>query len=248
MSEQNPTASTRPVVQQRRNPMHLSLIDRLREMIVDGSLVPGERINEVALSTALGVSRTPIREALKVLGAEGIVKQVQNRGTIVSKPSVQELVDDFQLLASLEGLAGELAAAKITEPELDAIRRLQRDMAEAFSRSDLPEYFRLNQAIHGAILSAARNPALTYAHKSVSLRVLASRFNANLSPNRWATALKEHQVILDLLELGHSKELSVVLKAHILRKLDAVLASKPDQTTAKTNQQGDEACEISYVR
>lgn len=233
MGEQKPTENLRSVSERRQHSMHLSLIDRLREKIVDGTLVPGERINEVALSVELGVSRTPIREALKVLGAEGIVKQVPNRGTIVSKPSVRELVDDFQLLASLEALAGELAASKISEAELDKVRQLQHDMAGAFARSDLSEYFRLNQAIHTAILAAARNPALSYAHKSVSLRVLSSRYNANLSPKRWATALKEHEVILNLLELGHSKELSVVLKAHILRKLEAVLASKSGEATPK---------------
>lgn len=208
----------------KRASMHVALVDRVRDMIVEDRLSPGQRINEVTLSVELGVSRTPLREALKVLAAEGLVELIPNRGAVVAKATPSEIAADFQVLAVLEGLAGELAASRITEEELADIRSLQEEMNMSFARSDLPAYFRCNQAIHNAILMAAGSPALIKAHRSVSARVLASRFRANLSPARWAAALQEHQVILNLLELGHSHELGVVLKAHIQRKLEALLS------------------------
>lgn len=208
----------------RRASMHLALIEKLREMVIEGGLVPGERINEMALATRLGVSRTPIREALKVLAADGLVELVPNRGAIVTEISESDLEAHFEVLSVLEGLAGELAAARVTPDELDQIRRHHADMVTAFEAGDLQAYFRFNRAIHDAILAASGNPALLATHRSASGRILAWRFQANLSPARWRAALREHEVILGLLELRQGRELGAVLRAHIMNKLGSLRA------------------------
>lgn len=221
-------------------------------MIVEGVLAPGAKINEAELAEQFGLSRTPLRESLKVLASDGLVVLQPNRGAWVAEMTAADLEPHYQVLAVLEGLAGELATQRITDAELATVRTLQHDMEGAWREGDLHTYFGLNQQIHEAILEAARNPALASVHRSLSLRVVATRYRVNLSPSRWAEAVREHQVILGLLELRHGDQLGAVLRMHILKKLEALKtrqdtvdptsASKPTrETTDETdNHTGDD--------
>lgn len=213
---------------------HLRLAARLREMVVEGELAPGSKINEAELAKFFDVSRTPLREALKVLAVEGLVEIVPNRGASVARMRAADLEPAYQVLAVLEGLAGELAAHNITEAEIAHIRELQDRMEAALARSDLHIYFLLNQQIHEAILDASGNPALIAAHRAMSSRVLATRFRVNQTPRRWAEAVREHQVILGLLELRSAAQLGSVLRAHILKKLDTLKACETTGTQPTT--------------
>lgn len=203
--------------------MHETLTHELREMIVDGRLEPGARINEAEVAERFRVSRTPLREALKVLAAEGMVELKPHRGARVVNLTTSDLVCGFQLIGALEGLAGELAAERITEDELDAIRGYQDEMNEAFATNDLARYAHANQATHEAILAASRNPMLQKQYRAVSGLLVASRYRANLSRDRWAHALKEHEVILAFLELRQGTQLGAVLRAHLKNKLASLV-------------------------
>lgn len=211
---------------------HLQLCTKLREMIVEGELEPSSKINEAALAQLFDVSRTPLREALKVLEVEGLVEIVPNRGAWVASMDAADIEPAFQVLAVLDGLAGELAAARATPDEINRIRELQAQMEVAHGHSDLHTYFVLNQKIHEAILEASRNPALIAAHRALATRVLATRFRVNLSGKRWADAVREHQVILRLLELRDSVHLGHILRFHILKKLEALKALEGENRLA----------------
>ena len=218
--------------------MHEKLADALREMIVDGRLGPGARINEAEVAERFNVSRTPLREALKVLAAEGMVELKPHAGARVANLTTEDLVDAFRVIGALEGLAGELAAQRITEAELAEVRRLQDEMNEAFAANDLARYFHANQAVHDVILAAARNPLLLKQYRAVSGLLVAARYRANVSRERWAHALKEHEVILALLELRQSAQLGDVLRAHLNNKLEALMrrteaGDAPDTRTGK---------------
>lgn len=244
MPDDNPTFTPARSSTAKRQPVHAELAEGIRQMILTRELAPGERINELELSAEYGVSRTPLREVLKVLAAEGLIELIPNRGSWVAQITRADLIADFQVMAVLEGLAGELAATRVTDVELIRIRALQAEMADSFDRKDLPAYFRCNQEIHAAILDTAGNPALVNAHRMVSRRILSFRYRANLSRKRWSAALREHEVILGLLELGHARELGAVLRAHILKKLDVILVQfdELDQavpSTKDTSQQGE---------
>lgn len=215
-----------------RSSLHEMLVSRLREMIVEGRLERGARIAELQLCESFGVSRTPLREALKVLAAEGLVDLFTNRGAWVANPSLEDLRELFTVIAALDGLAGELAAVRITEEELAAIRVLHTDLVSAFHEGDRHQYFRLNQAIHDSILEAAANSALKAAHGSVSGRILGVRFRSNLSPARWDESVREHEVIMHLLELRRPTELGQFLRAHIMNKFDAICAATGHVTAA----------------
>ena len=119
--------------------------ERLRTLIIEGELAPGARLNERELSERLGVSRTPLREAFRMLAADGLLVQLPNRGAQVVSLSREDVRHAFEVMASLEGLAGELAAARVTDGDLGELRALQAEMEQAHARHDLPNYYRVNR-------------------------------------------------------------------------------------------------------
>ena len=132
----------------------------LRDMIVQDVLVPGQRIRERSLAEQLEVSRTPLREAMKVLATEGLVELSPNRGALVASPSPQQVQDMLQVLGVLEGLAGELACARASQDQIDEIQALHYEMLASYARKDRLGYFKLNQKIHQAIVAASGNVSL----------------------------------------------------------------------------------------
>ena len=131
-----------------RKTLHGELVERLRELIVEGTLVPGEKIAEKQLCERFGVSRTPLREALKVLAADGFVELTPNRGATVSRLTVEDLDSVFPSIGALEALAGELACRRRSDEELAEIRALHYQMVLHYKRGERSAYFRLNQQIH----------------------------------------------------------------------------------------------------
>lgn len=212
-----------------RPALAVQLADALREMILEGELPGGEKIKEKELTLRFGVSRTPLREAMKVLAAEGLVELVPNRGASVTQCSTTELNDVFPLLAALERLAGELAAERATDEEIAHVISLTADLRQTVEENSRPRYFKVNQAIHDAILSAARNEALTRNHAAVARRVHRARYQANLALTRWEAALREHERIASALKDRDAARLGALLKAHMMAKLSSILSMVNDE-------------------
>ncbi|WP_193370983.1 GntR family transcriptional regulator [Pelagibius marinus] len=205
-----------------RRPLHNELADRLRHMIVEGELAPGEKLAEKELCEQFGVSRTPLREAMKVLATEGLVLLTPNRGCAVAKLTLADLDEAFPIMGALEALSGELACRHITDAELDRIQELHDRMVVKYEAGALRDYFKLNEQIHQMILDAARNPTLAQMQLSLSGRVRRARYMANMSPARWRKAVDEHEKILETLKARDSKRLAVLLKEHLANKLQTV--------------------------
>ena len=206
-----------------RQVLHQEVAVRLRQRIVEGQLAPGAKLNERELSELLNVSRTPLREALKMLAAEGLVELLPNRGAVVAQMSAQDVADTFEVIAGLEGQSGELAAQRITEPELAEIRALHFEMMAAFTRRDLPTYYRINAQIHTLINAAARNPVLAQTWRNVNARLQALRFRSNFDESKWKRAVKEHERMVELLGARDAAGLRALLIEHLMHKRDAVL-------------------------
>lgn len=206
-----------------RRPLHEEVAERLREMITEGLLAPGVRLNERVLCAQLLVSRTPLREALKVLAVERLVELNPNRGAMVATLSAGAVEHLFEVMITLEGLSGELAAQRRTEVELGEIRALHFEMLAAHARLDLPQYFRFNRGIHEAINRCARNPVLTETYDSVNLRIQNLRFRSNFNRSKWDTAVREHSAMIDALAAGDASGLRGILEQHLRHKRDAVL-------------------------
>ena len=206
-----------------RQVLHQEAATRLRQLIVEGDIVAGSKLNERALAERLQVSRTPLREAIKMLAAEGLVELLPNRGAVAALLSEQAVADTFEVMAGLEGQSGELAAQRISEPELAEIKALHYEMQAAYTRRDLSTYYRLNALIHGLINQAARNPVLTHTYRTLNARLQALRFRSNFDDRKWQRAVQEHQAMVDLLIRRDAAGLRQLMVAHLQHKRDAVL-------------------------
>ena len=206
-----------------RQVLHQEVAVRLRQRIVEGHLAPGTKLNERELSESLKVSRTPLREAIKMLAAEGLVELLPNRGAAVAQMAEQDVADTFEVIAGLEGQSGELAAQRITEAELDEIRALHYEMLAAYTRRDLPTYYRINAQIHALINAAARNPVLTQTWRNVNARLQALRFRSNFDAAKWKRAVKEHERMVELLAARDAAGMRALMVGHLEHKRDAVL-------------------------
>jgi DNA-binding GntR family transcriptional regulator len=206
---------------------HLALHDqvarRLRTMLVEGRIAPGAKLNERVLSEQLQVSRTPLREAIKLLAVEGLVDLLPNRGAVAVQLTEDDIVHSFEVLADLEGLSGELAAERITEAELAELRATHYEMLAAYTRRDLSAYYRLNARIHSAINAAAGNPVLATTYDRINARVQSMRFRTNQDDTKWKRAVAEHEQMLAALDARDGAALRAVLSAHLRHKRDSVL-------------------------
>lgn len=208
-----------------RRTLHDELLERLRQMIVDGALAPGAKVPEKELCERFGVSRTPLREALKVLASEGLVTLTPNRGAMVADLTREDLEEVFPVMAALEAVSGEMACTNITDDEVAEIRRLHEKMIGYYNARDLSGYFRINQQIHELILKAARNPTLTSLYRSLAGRIRQARYLANMSRSRWAQAVDEHGQMIEALEVRDGARLAGILKSHLENKAETVMES-----------------------
>lgn len=208
-----------------RASLHEKITARLRDMIMEGELLPGARVPERVLCERFGISRTPLREALKVLASEGLLELHPNRGATVARLTVADVDEMFQVMGALEALSGELACARVTEEELVEIRALHYQMVLHHTRNELGPYFRLNQAIHEKILDAARNPTLAGIYRGLAGRIRRARYQANMSGPRWRQAVAEHAEMLAALTARDGPRLAAILRRHLENKCETVKAS-----------------------
>ncbi len=206
-----------------RRPLHEEAVGRLRDRIVQGSLAPGARLNERLLCAQLGISRTPLREAFKLLAAEGLIELLPNRGAMVARLDPERLKHSFAVMGALEALAGELACARASAESIDAVKRLHADMVAAHARGDLAAYFSFNQAIHLKLVEASGNPVLVQTYRQLNANVRRARYMANLSAERWDAAMREHEEILAAFAARDAARLKRLLDAHLAAKLASVL-------------------------
>lgn len=197
---------------------------KLRDMIVEGVLTPGTRLNERVLCEQLAVSRTPLREAFKTLAVEGLIDLLPNRGAVVAQMSVADIEQTFEVMGALEGLSGKLACERITDREIAEIKALHFEMLAAHARHDLPSYYRINHIIHDRINAAANNAVLTATYLQINARIQSLRFRSNFNQEKWDIAVKEHSAMLAALEKRDGEALRAILEKHLHNKRDIVIA------------------------
>jgi len=207
-----------------RTGLHEQVAQQLRQLLVEGQIAPGAKLNERALCEVLHVSRTPLREAIKMLAAEGLVELLPNRGAVAVTLSLDDVLHAFEVMAGLEALSGELAVQRITDAELAEIRALHFEMLASWTRRDLSAYYRLNALIHRAINAAAKNPVLSATYNQVNARLQALRFRSNQDEDKWQQAVAEHEQMVQALSTRDAPAMRRVLTQHLLHKRDVVLA------------------------
>lgn len=196
-------------------PLRELVFDSLREAIIQGHLKPGERLMEMQLAEEMGVSRTPVREAIRKLELEGFVVMIPRKGAYVSSISVKDIVDVFEVRAALEGLAAGLAAERITDEELDKLERLLVRITEISDKDELEDVVDIDTEFHDLIYRACRNERLVQIITHLREQIQRFRTTSLAQPGRLRDALSEHRLIVEAISDRNIETAQALAREHI---------------------------------
>lgn len=208
-----------------RAPLHVQVAERLRLMIDSGDLEPGARLNEIELCNTMGISRTPLREAIRSLATEGLVELQPNRGASVSVVSREDVSEILPIMAALEGLGGRLAAVRMTEVKIAQVRKVHNEMVSHYQNREVAEYFETNRLIHKLVTEGSGNQTLVDTVNSLSAKVQRARFSAQMTEESWTKAVSEHEEMITALEAKDPERLEGILIQHVETKRATILGA-----------------------
>lgn len=178
-------------------PLRELVFEALREAILKGVLKPGERLMEIQLAEEMGVSRTPVREAIRKLELEGLVAMVPRKGAYVASLSMKDIIEVFEIRGALEGLAAELAAERITDEELEELERYLVRITESIEAGDLALVVAIDTDFHSQLYKASRNERLAQIINNLREQIQRFRTTSLSLPGRMQAALEEHKKIVE---------------------------------------------------
>lgn len=208
--------------QVRRSSLSLQAVDLLRERIYAHTLAPGQRLDETVLATQLGISRTPLREALKVLAAEGLVDLQPHRGCFVTELSLQDLEDIFPIMAMLEGRVAREVAEKRGPDQLQALDALHERLEHHAAAGRIDEYYETNYVFHDTLQTYAGNRWLQGVIGDLRKLLKLSRHHSLRLEGRLAQSLAEHRALMRALHAGDADAADGVMRDHLLAQLAAL--------------------------
>ena len=200
--------------------LHEQIVSKLRTVLLNGELASGARIPEAELCLRFGVSRTPLREALKVLAAEGFIELRPNRGSIVAPIDPVEIGHVFELKGALEHRVGLLAPIRATAADRATLERVHTKLGR---HADPAAYTALNQDFHHALAAATHNPVLLQTYDNLQKRILRLRFVINENPERLAASFEDHEAIMAAFRAGARLDLAERLEHHNRLTAEAVM-------------------------
>ncbi|MFE3598816.1 GntR family transcriptional regulator [Streptomyces sp. NPDC059096] len=211
--------------------MQARVAEELRNMIISGELQPASSLSEMALSETFGVSRTPIREALKQLQIEGLVEVRPRVGTFVAVPSRREITELFQMKELIEGAAARLLALRGRVPELDRLHANMSEADEAVRAGDTESYARLVHEFHELIVIGADNTKLESHYRILMNQLAYARLvRTSLSqPGRPRESDSEHHHVLDLIAAKDGDGAERVMREHVRRSHHALTAGMDER-------------------
>ncbi len=208
-----------------RRSLSETLAERLRDLIISGDLAAGDKIDETQLCLLFGVSRTPLREAIKIVATEGLVTLTPNRGARVATITAAEIAELFPIMGALEGLAGELAVPRLTDKSLARLEALHTEICASRASNTWLAYSKANRAFHAHLFVIAGNAALQLAYDHLMVRIHAVRFIARQPAAAWDQAVADHEDIMAALRARKAKNLGQLLRRHLDNKARSVIAA-----------------------
>lgn len=205
-----------------RASLHSEIVPLIRDMMINGELKPGDKIHEVSLCERFGVSRTPLREALKVLANEGLIENTVNRGSLVARVTRREIDELFPIMGVLEGLAGESVVDVASAADMDQLHDMHNTMVAHYRQGDWAAYIKMNRLIHQTLFTIANNASLTALYNSLLIRTHSVRFIARKSPERWAEAVDDHTQLMAALDARDGEKVRRILREHLRHKAEMV--------------------------
>lgn len=213
-------------------PLRDVVFNTLRQAILKGELAPGERLMEIQLAEKLGVSRTPIREAIRKLELEGLVLMIPRKGAEVAKISEKSLKDVLEVRRSLEELAIELACQRMTDTDLQELERKQKKFCEAISRGSAMDIAESDESYHDVIYNCTRNTRLVQILNNLREQMYRFRLEYIKDEDKRQILRLEHEKILKALRSRHVAEARAAVREHIDNQEITVLKNIKEQEEA----------------
>lgn len=201
---------------------HVRVADMLRDLIMTGKLKEGDKINENELCETLGISKTPLREALRVLSVEGLIRLVPHRGSFVTKPTFEEIAEMFDVMSLLEGFCAKEACAKLAPKDFARIEKLHAKLEENFEIRDQEEYIRTNNQYHSLIQKIAGNRTLNQIVNGLRKKILLYRFQSLNLPERFEHSIREHRDLLEAFRQRDQKRAEALMRKHLQNQSQAL--------------------------
>ena len=222
-----------------KEPLHIQIADRLREMIMTGALREGDKINENELCASMGVSKTPLREALRVLNVEGLISLIPNRGSYVTRPTIEEIVEMFDVMSLLEGYCARAACARMSERDFMRIERLHARLEKHFDHRDQDAYIRVNNQYHSLVQELAGNRTLNQIVSGLRKKILLYRFKSLNLPQRFENSIQEHRQLLEAFRQRDGRMAEALMQTHLRNQ--SLAMERLVETSRRENLQGDAA-------
>ncbi len=202
--------------------LHQEIANNLREMIMSGELKEGDKIKENELCEMMEISKTPLREALRVLSAEGLTRLIPNRGCYVTTPTIEEIKEMFDVMSVLEGVCARTAAEKMAAKDFDNLEALHGELEENFRRRDQKEYIRQNNSFHACVQELAGNKTLNQIVNGLRQKILLYRFKSLNLPGRFEQSIREHRDLLEAFRRRDAETAETLMKTHLKNQREAL--------------------------
>ena len=201
---------------------HVQVTDMLRNRIMTGKLKVGDKINENELCEIMGISKTPLREALRVLSVEGLIKLIPHRGAFVTKPTFEEIEEMFDVMSLLEGFCARKACSKLTPKDFDRLEQLHAKLEDNFEKRDQEEYILANNQYHSFVQKIAGNRTLNQIVSGLRKKILLYRFQSLNLPERFEHSIREHRDLLEAFRNRDHESAETLMRNHLQNQSKAL--------------------------
>lgn len=215
----------------KRNSLADDTADLLRGMILLEKYPPGMVLSEREISASLGISRTPLREAIRLLEREGLVEYSASRRPRVANPSLEEIAAYLKVQGALEALGGELACANASDKELEQIARLNEEMIELYGQENPLDSFQRDMEVHSAIVAAGHNEPLIRTHATYNARLWRARFMSSQRRAGRESTMQEHRDIVAALLARDARKTSAALRNHLTTAVSNIALAMQEKET-----------------
>ncbi len=196
-------------------PLRELVCETIRQAIIDGTFSPGERLMEIQLADEMGVSRTPVREAIRKLELEGFVVMIPRRGTYVADISIKDITEIYEIRTSLDVLAAGLAAERITDEELETLNRLLVEIGQHIADNDMEKIVGADTAFHDVLYQASRNERLVSIINNLREQLTGIRGRSMSYPGRLIETMDEHRSLVDCIAARDVERAQEAARMHI---------------------------------
>ena len=207
----------------RKATYHIQIADMLRDMIMTGKLAEGDKVNEGKLCSTMGISKTPLREALRVLSVEGLIELVPNRGAFVTTPTLEEITEMFDIMSLLEGFCARSACEKMSEEAFIRLEKFHDQLEENFERRDQEGYVHMNNQFHSYLQKLAGNRTLNQIVSGLRKKILLYRFQSLNMRERFKKSIEEHRQLIEAFRERNPEKAEVLMRTHLKNQASALV-------------------------